>query len=72
MANEMKWKPCPFCGGQELEIETEEQFDRIDTCLNLRCETCKLDLWVFDLDRSKTYSYLLHELNEKWNRRAES
>lgn len=60
--NEIKLKPCPFCGGKALIIDVEptEEIYYIGVCLNIECGAS-----------IGIYSATREEAAEAWNRRSE-
>lgn len=63
--SDMKLKPCPFCGSEDIEVvdnSTEEESDWI-----LQCNGCNTAVIASDEDFNGVE---LAELIRRWNRRA--
>lgn len=67
--------PCPFCGGTDLDVSTESDFNHLQrirgkTCIAIRCWNCYVDM--FDHTYSETdYNKRLEIILTKWNRRVQ-
>lgn len=67
-------KPCPFCGGKDLKITSEQQYTELvakngGACIGIRCKTC----WgeKYEMDETKlAYSEKLASLIAGWNNRV--
>ena len=69
-----EFKHCPFCGGTDLRIDHEDDFDFLDekyskASLHMRCATCDVEMWEHTFDEHD-YGKRLRLLAEKWNKRA--
>lgn len=64
----LDWKPCPFCGKEDLDIKDEEHFIENDGCMYVECDNCNTDLWMFDTEKY-TYDEAIALMNTKWNTR---
>lgn len=71
LKDNIKWKPCPFCGGTELDIKDRDSFEDNPATMYVSCEECKTDVWLFDTD-NMSYPEALLRMAEKWNRRAQA
>ena len=74
--NEIKLKPCPFCGGAKLAFTSKTSFYDFQKRFNnadlmITCVSCDLNMW----ERSfyiRNYEVRMKLLAEKWNRRADN
>lgn len=64
----LTWKPCPFCGSNDLDIKDENHFVGSDSCMHVGCTNCDTDMWLFNTDKY-TYDEAVEMLNTKWNMR---
>lgn len=69
LKDQIKWKPCPFCGNRDLLIKDREAFEPHPETMYVTCEECKMDAWLFGTD-DMSYPEALLRMAEKWNRRA--
>ena len=69
LKDNIQWKPCPFCGGRNLSIKDCDSFEESPATMNVTCEDCKTDAWLFDTD-FMSYPEALLRMADKWNRRA--
>lgn len=69
-------KPCPFCGGTKLEIDSREFFELLQTesdytCISIECKTQGCYAQMFEHTREeRDYDKRVELLVEKWNRRV--
>ncbi|MBO4542236.1 MAG: hypothetical protein J5725_03535 [Bacteroidales bacterium] len=78
MYRSMEWKKCPFCRGENLDIDSEGLFDDVkktngSAAICLRCRDCGAEMWVYAREVSpenNIYGVMLKRLNEKWNKRG--
>ena len=67
---------CPFCGSDDIWVESREQFDRLKMyTIGIGCNGCNAELrsdLIRDNDGNLTRSYegAFESALEKWNRRA--
>lgn len=64
----LDWKPCPFCGKEELDIKDEKHFVKSDGCMHVGCTNCDTDVWLFNTELY-TYVEAVKMMNDKWNTR---
>lgn len=74
--NNPKLLPCPFCGGDNLEITNREDFNMLDRDNNgaamcISCNDCNLDFWEHTYNEHDYYKRRVM-LVSKWNRRKEN
>lgn len=70
----MNFKPCPFCGKNNLEATPKDFYEELleengRACITVRCKNCKLDM--YEHTDGVTYEEKIDLLIDKWNRRAE-
>lgn len=72
----LELKPCPFCGGTNLVIDSREMFEEMQAengcaCICVDCKTPGCDANMFEHTHSVTdYDRRVELLVEKWNRRV--
>lgn len=71
--NNPKLLPCPFCGGDNLEITSEEDFNTLNrdnngAAVRISCNDCDLDFWEHTHNEHDYYKRRMM-LVSKWNRR---
>lgn len=69
-----KLLPCPFCGGGNLDITNEKDFNTIDrdnngAVMRISCNDCDFDLWELTHGEHDYFKRRMM-LVRKWNRRA--
>lgn len=72
--NEIKLKPCPFCGGEKFVFTDKTIFYDMEknfggAPMDITCEACNLVMW----DHSRnihSYEERTKLLAKKWNRRT--
>lgn len=65
----LNWKPCPFCGEEEVEVTPEDVWDG-DACVRVSCKFCSADVWYFNREGTFCdYETMIARLNKKWNTR---
>lgn len=69
-----EFKPCPFCGNEELELLTEKDFYAVQgrtgsAAVRLRCWSCSTEMWEHSREEHN-YDKRVQMLAAKWNRRA--
>ena len=70
-------KPCPFCGGTKLEIDSREFFEKLqaengEACMSIECKTPNCYAQMFDHTHEESdYDKRMERLVDKWNRRTE-
>lgn len=62
MAEYVKLKPCPFCGGEAVEITKWMPVQRRHSTV-VRCKECRANSGVWKIKK---------KASEHWNRRVES
>lgn len=73
---EIKLKPCPFCGGEKMNITKRNDFYELQgmygsVAMKIRCCTCDVEMW--EHSRSEhDYRKRVGQAVAKWNRRAEN
>lgn len=79
--NEIKLKPCPFCGGEAeiWEVTTGEKPLNEETNVSVACLQCfsrpfftRMENLRYRRDHKEILEDMKHEVAEKWNRRAEN
>lgn len=72
-----KARPCPFCGGKDLRLTPQEDFEKAQSesnenraCISISCHQCFLDLFEHTFD-VHDYDKRLEMLLVKWNNRKE-
>lgn len=70
LKDNIKWKPCPFCGGTDFDIKDREAFMDNPETMYITCQECETDVWFFIRNHKMSYPEALLRLAEKWNRRA--
>lgn len=69
-------KPCPFCGGTNLDISAESDFYHLqkkhgNACIDIRCWNCHVDMFEHTYSE-KDYNKRREMLLTKWNRRNDN
>ena len=69
-----KLLPCPFCGGSNLEITNEKDFNTLDrdnngAAIRISCNDCNFDLWEHAHGEHDYFKRRMM-LVRKWHRRA--
>lgn len=69
MAELIKLKPCPFCGGEAKIVETKECWGQGENAnkVTISCCECFVEIRVAD---HESYSFLTKKAIEKWNNRV--
>lgn len=66
MSEEIKLKPCPFCGGEAILVASkpghEGRIWHIARCRDRRCIGASMNVWEYRPERAAA----------NWNRRAEA
>ena len=70
LKDNIKWKPCPFCGGTDFDIKGREDFMASPETMHMTCNECEADVWLFTRNHNMSYPEALLHLADKWNRRA--
>ena len=75
MSNDLlkDFKDCPFCGGHDFRITSEESYNRMldengSACIGFDCRTCDAGMDEFT-DSIRNYRSKVKALQEKWNKR---
>lgn len=75
-------KPCPFCGGYDLNITSKEKYNRIGNegmtningknhVLIMQCDTCGVEMHTTSIPDGMEYEKAVRVLYAKWNTRRE-
>lgn len=69
------FRPCPFCGGHNLDLMTRDFFyelSRDDSqrshLVRVECKTCRVTMWD-NTYKVRSYYKRIKLLADKWNRR---
>lgn len=66
-------KPCPFCGGTNLEITNEETYNKLcrengSSMMEIKCKVCRMGLPMYNIPGNR-YWMGAGMLLSKWNTR---
>lgn len=70
------FKPCPFCGGTSLRIDSADLYNKLvemhgRAAIEVRCRNCDASMFAYQwAEDPGTYPEWLARLRDKWNRRA--
>ena len=79
MSDDVKLKPCPFCGSLDVHIveftsmlTPDNDFVDVKKGLQIECSKCHLACLLYLLDDDETFEHERAILIDAWNRRVHS